>query len=275
MGTAVRHEHMPCAQRRVDFLRISFVHRLIGPASKSTTKETRDERHCADRTPEPAIGLRVLRDYSVHGPDAASRRSRDVEMPGEPEMTPPETISTWIQDARDRGMPEPEAMSLATATPAGVPSVRIVLCRGIDARGLRFFTNYESRKGAELQLNAYAAVAFHWPVLGRQARVEGAAERLSASESDAYFKARPRGHQLSAWASAQSRPLASQDALRRRMEELTAQYEGRDVPRPPYWGGFLLRPTAVELWTQGADRIHDRVRFELVSGAWTQTRLGP
>ncbi len=190
-------------------------------------------------------------------------------------MKPLETISAWIQEARDRGVAEPEAMALASATPTGVPSVRIVLCRGIDARGLRFFTNYESRKGIELQRNTHAAVAFHWPVLARQVRVEGNVERLAPEESDAYFQSRPRGHQLSAWASAQSRPLGSQEDLRRRMAELTVQYNGRDVPRPSYWGGFLLRPTAVELWTQGADRVHDRVRYELGAGAWVATRLGP
>ncbi|MGA7118703.1 MAG: pyridoxamine 5'-phosphate oxidase [Polyangiaceae bacterium] len=190
-------------------------------------------------------------------------------------MTPLETLAAWIEEARNRGMSEPEAMALATSTPSGVPSVRIVLCRGIDARGLRFFTNYESRKGIELGQNPRAAVSFHWPVLGRQGRADGSVERLSAAESDAYFQSRPRGHRLSAWASAQSRPLASQDELRRRMAELTAQYAGREVPRPPHWGGFLLRPTAVELWTQGADRIHDRVLYELRRDGWEANRLSP
>ncbi len=190
-------------------------------------------------------------------------------------MTPLETLSAWIEEARDRGMPEPEAMALATATPSGVPSARIVLCRGIDVRGLRFYTNYESRKGGELGRNPHAAVTFHWPVLARQVRAEGEVERLSPAESDTYFQRRPRGHQLSAWASAQSRPLASQGDLRKRMEELTSEYEGRDVPRPAYWGGFLLRPRAIELWAQGADRIHDRVRYELHPDGWTAQRLAP
>jgi pyridoxamine 5'-phosphate oxidase len=190
-------------------------------------------------------------------------------------MTPLETLAAWIEEARDRGAVEPESMALATATPGGVASVRIVLCRGIDTRGLRFFTNYESRKGSELDRNPRAAVVFHWPVLGRQVRVEGPVERLSAAESDAYFHARPRGHQLSAWASAQSRPVASLDELRRRMADLTAQYEGREVPRPPYWGGFLLRASSVELWAQGADRVHDRVHYSLDEGAWRAQRLAP
>src|SRR5579864_2371766 len=159
-------------------------------------------------------------------------------------MTPLETLAAWIEEAGERGALEPEAMALATATRAGIPSVRIVLCRGIDAKGIRFFTNYESRKGVELDHNPRAAAVFYWASLGRQLRVDGEVERLSAAESDAYFHSRPRGHQLSAWASAQSRPLASQDELRRRMEELNAQYQGRHVPRPSYWGGFLLRAAA-------------------------------
>jgi pyridoxamine 5'-phosphate oxidase len=190
-------------------------------------------------------------------------------------MTPLETLSAWIEEARERGMPEPEAMALATATSAGAPSVRIMLCRGIDVRGLRFFTNYESRKGGELAQNPRAAAAFHWPILARQGRVEGEVERLSPAESDAYFHGRPRGHQLSAWASAQSRPVASQGELRHRMEELAADYDGKDVPRPAYWGGFLLRPAAVELWARGEDRIHDRVRYELHADGWTAERLSP
>jgi pyridoxamine 5'-phosphate oxidase len=190
-------------------------------------------------------------------------------------MTPLETLAAWIEEARERGASEPEAMALATSTLAGVPSVRIVLCRGIDVRGLRFFTNYESRKGIELDRNAHASAAFYWGVLGRQVRVEGDVERLSPADSDAYFQSRPRGHQLSAWASAQSRPLASQEELRHRMEELVIEYEGREVPRPSYWGGYLLRATTVELWAEGADRLHDRVRYELHAGAWTALRLGP
>jgi pyridoxamine 5'-phosphate oxidase len=190
-------------------------------------------------------------------------------------MTPLETLAAWIEEAGERGALESEAMAIATATRAGVPSVRIVLCRGIDARGIRFFTNYESRKGVELDHNPRAAAVFHWPILGRQLRVDGDVERLSPAESDAYFHSRPRGHQLSAWASAQSRPLASQDELRRRMEELTTQYERRDVPRPSYWGGYLLRATIVELWAEGTNRLHDRVRYELCDGVWTAQRLAP
>src|SRR5579864_5347637 len=165
-------------------------------------------------------------------------------------VTPLQILGEWMEEARAKGMAEPEAMSLATATASGIPSVRIVLCRGIDERGLRFFTNYDSRKGAELESNPQAAVAFYWAVIGRQVRVEGSVERLPPEESDAYFQGRARGSRLSAWASPQSRPIASADELYTHMKELFALYEGREVPRPPHWGGYLLRPKAVELWKQ-------------------------
>jgi pyridoxamine 5'-phosphate oxidase len=166
-------------------------------------------------------------------------------------------------------------MALATATRTGAPSVRIVLCRGLDAQGLRFFTNYESRKGNELDANPAAAATFHWPVLDRQARIEGRAERLPAADSDAYFDHRPRGHQISAWASAQSRSLSTLEALKQKAAEIATEYEGRVVPRPPYWGGYLLRPSIVELWTKGPDRLHDRIRYERTVGGWTSVRLAP
>jgi pyridoxamine 5'-phosphate oxidase len=190
-------------------------------------------------------------------------------------MDPLQTLAEWIEEARQRGCKEPEAMALATTTPAGIPSVRIVLCRGIDARGLRFFTNYESRKGGELDANPHTAVAFYWPLLDRQVRVEGHTERLAPAESDEYFAHRPRGHQISAWASAQSRPLPTLEKLRDRASELSDKYEGHDVPRPPHWGGYLLRPATVELWTQGRDRMHDRVRYEKNGAIWAPTRLAP
>lgn len=188
---------------------------------------------------------------------------------------PLDTLAQWLEEARRRGMPEPEAMALATATSAGVPSVRIVLCRGIDAEGIRFFTNYESRKGRELDANPPAAANFFWPVLDRQVRVEGRAERLPAADSDAYFDHRPRGHQISAWASAQSRPLATLESLRNRAAELTIEHEGRSVPRPPYWGGYRLRASSVELWTKGADRLHERLLYERSAAGWTCVRLAP
>jgi pyridoxamine 5'-phosphate oxidase len=166
-------------------------------------------------------------------------------------------------------------MTLATATRGGLPSARIVLCRGVDERGLRFFTNYDSRKGRELSDNPHAALVFHWAKLGRQARLEGAIERLAPEESDAYFQSRPRGHRLQAHASPQSQTIASLDVVKRRMAEVTAEFEGHDVPRPQYWGGFLFRPTAIEFWTKGADRVHERIRHERRGPTWFASRLAP
>jgi pyridoxamine 5'-phosphate oxidase len=153
--------------------------------------------------------------------------------------------------------------------------VRIVLCRGVDTRGLRFFTNYESRKGEELARNPQAAACFFWPVLDVQLRAEGRVDRLAPGESDAYFENRPRGHRLSAHASAQSRPIESIEALRDHAHRLEAAFEGRPVPRPAYWGGYLLAPHAVEIWTRGADRLHERVRFERDGERWREIRLAP
>lgn len=190
-------------------------------------------------------------------------------------IEPLQKLAALIEEARRSGAPEPEAMALATATAGSAPSVRIVLCRGVDARGLRFFTNYESRKGAELEANPQASVVFFWPALRMQVRVEGRVERLPAAESDDYFDHRPRGHRLSALVSAQSRPIASMDALRERARAIATEYEARPVPRPAYWGGYLLRPSAIEFWTEGSDRLHERVRYERAIGAWQATPLAP
>jgi len=198
-------------------------------------------------------------------------------------MTPIERAAAWLDEARagngngngNGTEGEPDAMALATVGPDGAPSVRLVLCRFIDARGLRFYTNYESRKALELAANPKAAGVFYWHALGRQLRVEGTVERLSAAESDTYFAARPRGHQLSAMASPQSQPIDSLDELRQRASELDREYAGRDVPRPASWGGYRLVPTAIELWQRGADRLHQRTRFELHGGVWKESRLAP
>ncbi|HSY25533.1 MAG TPA: pyridoxamine 5'-phosphate oxidase [Polyangiaceae bacterium] len=190
---------------------------------------------------------------------------------------PLESLAYWIDEARRRGVADPDAMALATSTPDGAPSVRVVFCRGVDAQGLRFFTNYESRKGREIAANPRAAATFFWPLLDRQVRVEGRVEKLPGADSDEYFHHRPRGHQLGAWASQQSQPLVSLDALRAESDRLAALHEGEDVPRPPHWGGYLLRPSAVELWIRGRDRLHDRVRYDRVESAngWVGTRLNP
>ena len=180
-------------------------------------------------------------------------------------------------------------MVLATATADGVPSARFVLCRGVDSRGLRFYTNYESRKGEELARNPRAAGCFFWPMLDVQVRVEGHVDRLSATESDAYFERRPRGHRLSALVSPQSRPIESIEALRTEAHRLEAQYEGKAVPRPARWGGYLLSPARVEFWSRGADRLHERVLYTkrdtasardlqdagAHAGTWDTTLLAP
>ncbi len=167
-------------------------------------------------------------------------------------------------------------MVLSTVDAAGAPSGRVVLCRGIDDAGLRFFTNYESRKAVELEGNPRAAATFHWRRLRRQARVEGLVRKLSPDASDAYFAGRPRGSQLGAWASPQSRVIGSLDEVRARQAELASLHGEREVPRPPYWGGYALQPHALELWTEGADRLHERLLFtRSTDSAWVESRLAP
>jgi pyridoxamine 5'-phosphate oxidase len=185
-------------------------------------------------------------------------------------------VREWYEEAVAAGLAEPTAMALATATADGAPSVRFVLHKGIDDDGVRFFTNYESRKGRELAANPRAALAIHWQPLNRQVRMEGAVERLPEADSDAYFGSRARGSRIGAWASPQSREIPSRQWLEERAAEADARFGGDEVPRPPYWGGYLLRPVAVELWQGRPDRLHDRRRFlRGEDGAWTEQRLAP
>jgi pyridoxamine 5'-phosphate oxidase len=189
---------------------------------------------------------------------------------------PLQVLARWLAEAQAAGLPEPSAMALGTTSVDGWPSVRIVLCRGVDERrGVRFFTNYESRKGRELDATGRGAATFHWATLERQVRVEGLVERATPEESDAYFHSRPRGSQIASAVSPQSRPIASVQELRDRGAELSARVEGGEVERPSWWGGYWLVARAVELWHGGPDRLHDRVRYELDGGAWRGTRLGP
>lgn len=181
----------------------------------------------------------------------------------------------WFAEARAAGLAAPEAMALATATADGRPSVRMVLLKGADRRGFDFFTNYESRKGGELEANPRAALLFHWQPLGRQVRIEGPVARIPTGESEAYFRTRPLESRLAAWASPQSRPLAAREELERLYAEAVARFPGDEVPLPPHWGGFRLDPEAYEFWQHGDDRLHDRVRYARMEGAWRRTRLAP
>ena len=184
-------------------------------------------------------------------------------------------VRDWFEQAAASGIIEAERMALATATPDGRPSVRIVLLKGIDEDGIRFFTNYESRKGRELDANPRAAATLYWQPLYRAARLEGPVERLSAEESDAYFATRPRGAQVGAWASAQGSVLQSREELDERVAEIEARFPDR-VPRPDHWGGYRLRPDAVELWQGRPDRLHDREHFLLQDdGTWRSELLSP
>jgi pyridoxamine 5'-phosphate oxidase len=188
---------------------------------------------------------------------------------------PLERFRGWFREAEEAGVAFPEVMTLATATADGAPSARMVLLKGADEDGFVFYTGYGSRKADELAANPRAALVLYWQPLGRQVRVEGDVERVSEAESAAYFASRPRGSQLAAWASQQSRPLESRDELERRYAELEREYEGRDVRLPPHWGGFRLRPNAIEFWQHRDNRLHDRVRYTRAREGWRAQVLSP
>jgi pyridoxamine 5'-phosphate oxidase len=181
----------------------------------------------------------------------------------------------WFAEAEAAGVEVPEAMALAPATPDGRPSARMVLLKDAGEAGFAFYTSYGSRKGGELAANPHAALLFHWRPLGRQVRVEGSVERVPPAESAAYFRTRPRASRLAAWASEQSRPLASRAELEQRVAEAAARFPDEDVELPPHWGGFRLEPEAYEFWQHGDDRLHDRVRYERDGTGWRRQRLSP
>jgi pyridoxamine 5'-phosphate oxidase len=188
---------------------------------------------------------------------------------------PMEAFEAVYARAADGAPFDPTAMTLATADGQGRPGARVVLLHGLDARGFVFFTNYESRKGRDIDDNPQAALCFYWPWIDQQVRIEGRLARIDAAESDAYFATRPRGKQAGAWASAQSRPLASREVLDAACAEIDARYAGRDIPRPPFWGGLRLTPDRIEFWRAGEYRLHDRFLFTRNGAGWTRERLAP
>lgn len=182
---------------------------------------------------------------------------------------------TWLDGARAAGIHNAEAMALATARTDGTPSVRFVLLKDADESGFVFYTNLESRKALELADNPRAALAFYWVDLGRQVRIEGAIESAGRETARAYFEARPRPSRLGAWASPQSRPIASRAVLDDRLAELEQRFPGDEVPLPDFWGGFRLVPASIEFWEHRDDRLHDRLRYRRDGGRWTIERLAP
>ena len=188
---------------------------------------------------------------------------------------PVRLFESWYADAEASGLLLPESVALATATADGFPSVRMVLLKGVDERGFRFFTNYESRKAGELDANPHAALCFHWSVLERQVRVEGIVERLTRDESEDYFRSRPRGSQIGAWASEQSRRIGERAELEAKVRELEARFAGQPVPLPDHWGGYLIRPARIEFWQGRANRLHDRLVYTPDGDGWAVARLQP
>jgi pyridoxamine 5'-phosphate oxidase len=206
----------------------------------------------------------LRKDYAFHGLSEADLAADPIAQ-----------FRVWFDQAVAAGLREPNAMTLATATRDGRPSARMVLLKGIDA-GFVFYTNYEGRKAHDLAENPWAALVFYWAELERQVRIEGRVELVSQEESDAYFASRAAESQLGAWASRQSQVIAGREVLERRLRELTAAYTDREIPRPPFWGGYRVIPDSIEFWQGRPGRLHDRLRYRrLADGAWLIERLSP
>jgi pyridoxamine 5'-phosphate oxidase len=207
-----------------------------------------------------------------------SRKDHTRSSLGETDVDPDpiRQFALWFDEACESGNPEFNAMTLATATPDGRPSARMVLLRGADERGFAFFTNYESRKARELEANPLAALVFFWHELERQVRIEGRVERVSAKESDTYFQSRPQGARIGAWASPQSQVIAGRDVLEAKFAEIESRHQGESIPRPANWGGYRLVPHSIEFWQGRPNRLHDRLRYtRRPAGSWVIERLAP
>lgn len=192
------------------------------------------------------------------------------------ERDPIRQFQIWFDDAITAKLPMPDAMSLATVTPDGRPTARMVLLKQVDGDGFVFFTNYQSSKARQLEINPYAALVFYWPQFERQVRVEGKVAKTSAEESAAYFKTRPRESQIGAWASPQSEVISAREIIEQRAHELAEQYCDRDIDCPAHWGGFRLKPDRIEFWKGRVGRLHDRILYELQpDDTWTIKRLAP
>jgi pyridoxamine 5'-phosphate oxidase len=215
-------------------------------------------------TPDPDQLAALRREYGDSGLDHPDLAPDPVAM-----------FRHWMHDTVVAGLHEPNAMVVSTVSAQGRPSSRMVLLKGVDDRGFVFYTNYDSRKGRELSANPHAALLFPWHDLQRQVRVEGVVEPLSDEESAAYFATRPRGSQLGAWASPQSSEVPSRDELEQRYAEVQDRFRDSDVPLPPHWGGYLVRPELVEFWQGRRGRMHDRLVYRREAEGWATVRLAP
>ena len=201
--------------------------------------------------------------------------SAPIQIRGTAPADPFEIFETWLREAEASEPNDPNALSLSTVGPDGMPSSRMVLLKGHDSRGFVFYTNYESRKGRQLLEHPKAAMLFHWKSLRRQVRIEGEVKQVSGEEADEYFASRPKQSQIGAWASEQSRPLKGRFELEKRVALFGAKYAVIEVPRPPHWSGFRVVPQMIEFWQDGAFRLHDRLVYTRAGEAWTTERLFP